>query len=643
MCGIVGWVDPGGGVEDKTLIRMRDALRHRGPDGAGLWIGRNRTVGLGHRRLSIIDLSDNAAQPLANEDETLWLVYNGELYNFQKLRLELLEAGHRFRSRTDSEVILHGYEEWGREALLARLRGMFSFALWDERRSRLLLVRDRLGIKPLYYAERGGGLVFASEIKALLSHPYVSRELSQEGLLAYLAYGYIPHEHSIIRGVRKLRPGHLLEWADENSVVQRWWQLRYDPVPTDPTSAVDEIHELLRQAVSSHMVSDVPVGCFLSGGIDSSTTTALATTTTPHRMDTFCVGFDDMQQDDVRYARLVAETYDTSHHEYRLTGSESEGLLQEVASTMDEPLYDPSTLATYVLARLARQTVTVALSGTGGDEVFAGYGWFASQVRYAHRRRRLGPLVQPLGILYRSALGALRSHTLGRRVPGALKVFGRSQPERSFYLRGFFDSWEIGRLLGGKISSDVRDWDHLWLYERTWRPDWPLVPAILNHDLNSFLPDNCLVLLDRTTMAHGLESRVPLLDHPLVEAVFRLPWQVVSDGDGNKKLLKAIMDKTLPREVLERPKAGFSPPFKTWLRGGELDQLTNAVARGALVEDGILDQGCLTGVLAPGVLRRWNKLWLLFVLEFWYRRWIREETPETTLSMASPGRRVPAG
>ncbi|MCG6962891.1 MAG: asparagine synthase (glutamine-hydrolyzing) [Acidobacteria bacterium] len=626
MCGIAGWAEEEGRVDRAVIALMCEQIRHRGPDGHGIWISPEASVGLGHRRLSIIDLSDAAAQPMANERGNIQLVFNGEIYNFRELRHELEAAGHEFKSQTDSEVILHGYEEWGADGCLEHLRGMFAFALWDGGQKQLLIARDRIGIKPLYYAELpGGGLAFASEAKALLAHPRLSPALDDDGLRGYLAYGYVPHERSIFRGIRKLRPGHALRWQAGRVVERRWWELHYQPQALDGSreELVAEIGRLVREQVAAHMVADVPVGSFLSGGVDSSTVTALARENVGNALSTFCVGFDAGSQDDLHYSRLVAEALATEHHTMQLTGDDARRLLPTLAGVMDEPLYDPSVLATLVLAGFARHHVKVALSGTGGDEVFAGYGWFASQVRYARQRSRLGPLWYPLAMAANPMVGLLRRLPFGMRAPGALKLVGRSQPERSFLVRGFFDSWGQRRLLGGGVDSAVPDGEHLWVHQRTWRPDWPLVPAVLNHDMCSFLPDNCLVLLDRTTMAHGLEARVPLLDHGLVEAVFRIPWQELSSGDGEKRLLKEIAAQLVPHEVLTRAKSGFSPPFKVWLREGGMAALASELMGGALAEDGVIEPRFVELLVRRRALRRWNKLWLLIVLEWWYRRWIR--------------------
>lgn len=643
MCGITGWASTTANVDENILSRMTDRLAHRGPDGRGTWISTGHDAGLGHRRLAVIDLSDNARQPLPNEDASVWMVYNGEIYNFTSIREELEAAGHIFRSRTDSEVIVHGYEEWGIERLLRKISGMFAFAIWDTRRNELITARDRLGIKPIYISHLpGGDLVFSSEAKALLEHPGIGRRISREGLLAYLSYGYCPHETGIFRGVKKLQPGHYLTWQDGHCTEKRWWELEYAP-STPPESFSDaSVHllERLHEAVRSHMVADVPVGSFLSGGVDSSTVTALAVQESSRSYDTFCVGFHDDRQEDVTYARLVSETIKTMHHELVMTSQQAQELLQKFPAVMDEPLYDPSAMAMYILAHFARKHVVVALSGTGGDEIFAGYGWLLSQMNYARKRRMMGPLAFALGPLYKAILPALRPLPLLTRLSGATKLLGRTQAERSFYLRGFLDAWEQKQLLRGDYAAAVGPGSHLWMYERTQRPEWPLAPALMYHDIKTYLADNCLVLLDRTTMAHGLESRVPLLDHSLVEWVFSLPWEYQLSGDDTKHLMKEAIRPVVPVEVITRSKAGFSPPFKKWLRKGEMGNLIRDLKGSSLVRDGILDGSFVERILSGRALRRWHKLWLLLTLEAWYKYWITQETrisdaPSSTIALCS--------
>jgi asparagine synthase (glutamine-hydrolysing) len=603
-------------------------LSHRGPDGSDAWIDEASSAALAHRRLAILDLSAAAAQPLANEDGNIRLVFNGEIYNYRDLRRELEAAGHRFRSRTDSEVIVHGWEKWGTDGLLSRLRGMFAFAVWDNTRRRLLLARDRFGVKPLYLATLpGGGLAFASEAKALLAHPAIGRRPDPVGLRAYLSYGYAPAETSMFAGVHKLRAGWLLERSNTQAFERPYWELEYRPesASTSLDDAAAELRELLTEAVRLRLHADVPVGSFLSGGIDSSTVTTIASSEHPNRLATFCIAFPEMHDEDINYAKLVAGRLGTAHHERSLRGDEARDLVLRMPAVLDEPLYDPAVYPTYLVSRLARESVKVALSGTGGDEVFAGYGWLSSQLRYAAQRDRLGALAAPMEAVFSRLLPFLRGFPPGNRLPGINKILGCDQAERSFYLRGFFDAWDQRRLLADPLLRPTDVDDHLWLYRRFSRPDWPLLPRLMLHDLKALITDNELTLLDRATMAHGLEGRVPLLDHVLVERVFSFPWHYLfADGDG-KRVLRAAVRSLLPEEVLRRSKYGFSPPFKRWLREGALAESAAALTRGRLVADGVISAAGVRGVLARGALRRLNKTWLLLNLEMWYRQWIRNE------------------
>jgi asparagine synthase (glutamine-hydrolysing) len=640
MCGIAGWVDRPGAVSRRVVEAMAAAQAHRGPDGCGAWNDEVDSAALAHRRLAILDLSAAAAQPLANEDRTAWLVFNGEIYNFRALRAELEAKGHRFHSHTDSEVILHGWEEWGANGVVSRLRGMFAFAIWDNVRKRLLLARDRFGIKPLYLATLpGGGLAFASEARALLVHPAIGRGLDPVGLRAYLSYGYVPAETCIFSGVRKLRAGMLVEWCAGEEKERSYWELEYRPpaasLPFE--EAVAELQELLAESVRLRLQADVPVGSFLSGGVDSSAVTTLAAAHYPEGFSTFCIAFPEAEDDqDAHFARRVAAHLGTRHSELSLRADEACDLLTRMPAVLDEPIADAAILPTYLVSRLARKLVTVVLSGTGGDEVFAGYGWVKSGLRYAAARGRLGPLAGPLGAVFARLVPLLRAFPPGNRLPGIAKILGATQSERAFYLRGYFDAWDQRRLLGGSGLRPTEVDDHLWLYRRFARPDWPLVPALLFHDLKSLITDNELALLDRTTMAHGLEARVPLLDHVMVERVFSLPWSYEYANGKGKKLLRAAVTPLLQPEILSRRKFGFTPPFRGWLReGGRLAAMAAALPSGRLVEDGVLSRQGLGRVLARGALRRTDKKWLLLNLEAWYRHWIRNEPaapPGTSLA-----------
>jgi asparagine synthase (glutamine-hydrolysing) len=367
------------------------------------------------------------------------------------------------------------------------------------------------------------------------------------------------------------------------------------------------------------------VGAFLSGGIDSSTVTTIAAAEHETRLATFCIAFPEMHDQDIHYANLVASRLGTAHHERALRGDEARDLVLRMPAVLDEPLYDPSVYPTYLVSRLARESVKVALSGTGGDEVFAGYGWLSSQVGYAGQRDHLGALAAPLGAVFSRLLPLLRGFPPGNRLPGVAKILGPDQAARSFYLRGFFDAWDQRRLLDDPLLRPTELDDHLWLYRRFARPDWPLVPRLMRHDLKTLITDNELTLLDRATMAHGLEGRLPLLDHVLVERVLAYPWHYLfADGKG-KRVLRAAVATLLPAEVLGRTKYGFSPPFKRWLREGALAETAAHLVRGRLVEDGVISARGMRRTLARGALRRLNKTWLLLNLEMWYRQWIRNE------------------
>jgi asparagine synthase (glutamine-hydrolysing) len=635
VCGLTGWADRAGSVSQRAVEVMSAALSHRGPDGCGVWGDKASSVALAHRRLAILDLSDAAAQPIANEDGTAFLVYNGEIYNHLELRRDLERAGHRFHSRTDSEAILHGWEEWGIDGIVERLRGMFAFALWDDKARRLFLVRDRLGIKPLYVATlSNGGLAFASEAKALLAHPAIARRLDPRGVRAYLSYGYVPAEATVFAGIRKLRAGWLLEWHDGRETERRYWELEYRPQGSAPAleDAAVELRRLLAETVEMRLQADVPVGAFLSGGIDSSTVTALAAKAYPEPVSTFCVAFPEMRDEDILFARLATGALGTDHHELALREAEARTLLARLPAILDEPLYDAAVLPTYLVSRLARSHIKVVLSGTGGDEVFGGYAWVLSQVRYAEQRRRLGPFAAPLTSTFAALTPRLRRMPPWNRLPAGAKVLGATRPERSFYMRGFFDAHDQRRLLGDASLRPPDDAEHLWLYQRFARPEWPLVPALLYHDLRALIPDNELVIVDRMTMAHGLEARVPLLDHRLVEWVFSLPWEYLLDNGVNKRLLRLAAAPLLPAAIIGRRKAGFSPPFKQWVGNGRAARTRRELAATSLVSDGIVDAAGLRRTVGAGALRRPNKMWSLLNLEAWYRQWIRRDpvVPEGT-------------
>jgi len=610
MCGIFGLfnTDASTPADVRVLDRMGDVLAHRGPDGGGVYT--DHGFGMGMRRLSIIDLK-TGDQPLANEDGSVWVVFNGEIYNYRELTAELLAKGHRFATASDTEVLVHLYEEHG-EACVDRLRGMFAFAIWQPSRRTLFLARDRLGIKPLYYAQTPKGVVFGSELKALAACPQTPRTVNRHGVAAYLQYGYVPDPLTIIDGVAKLAPGHTLTVREGRAgVPRRYWDATAsfrNSAPPGPEAEVSEALWLrLRDAVRSHLVSDVPVGAFLSGGVDSSTVVAIMAAEVGVPVKTFSVGFEEPDYDELGYARRVAERFGTEHHEL-VVGPADLGLLDDLLGKFDEPFADPSAIPTYLVSRLARQHVKVVLSGDGGDELFAGYDRYMVD----HRRRHLGRLGD-LGLG-----GGLRvlSAALPEGTPGKNFIYNMSLPRMERYLDAIsvFPPRALRHLLCPSMTLEVA------------APFDPAQSAGLDPlsrlqalDLRTYLPGDILAKVDRMTMANSLEARVPLLDHHLVEFACRLPARLRLRSGQTKYLLKRTLGGRLPREVLMRPKQGFAVPLETWfdqrLPGFFHDTLGDA---GRLADVGI-DPSAVRSLMDVYAKRRrqdhCRRLWALAVLD----------------------------
>lgn len=566
MCAIVGMLHPGGGINEKTLATMRDRMAHRGPDDAGLYVDAAHNVGLGHRRLSVIDLSPSGRQPMANEDESVWLVFNGEIYNFKSLRGELAKKGHVFCSAADSEVIIHGYEEWGLD-IVRRLRGMFAFALWDSRQQRLVLGRDRLGIKPLFYHCKDGALTFASELKGIRANPALSLQLDESALYDFVTYRYIPTPKSIYRDVQKLPPASYGLWEKGKLTLTQYWDpafnLRSDICEDE---AIALVQSKLREAVDLHMVADVPVGVMLSGGLDSSTIFALAAQTTTDPLHTFSIGFDVERHDETRYARLVAQRYRSEHHELTVTRELANRLESKIVGLYDEPFADSSAIPTFAVSELARQNVTVGLSGEGGDEIFGGYSWYASWWRMKAVDALPRPLRQlaawPMGFAPQGFKG---KWTLESAALGPLERYGK--------FISAFSREDKRALLAPEFYRRFEGYDDYWHFRRHWRDDLDPFSRMQYLDLKTYLNDDILTKVDRASMAVSLEARVPLLDHELIDAVLSLPVEI-RNRDGKQKYLfrKAIAD-ILPPEIIQRRKQGFSVPFYEWLKNPNIKEL----------------------------------------------------------------------
>jgi asparagine synthase (glutamine-hydrolysing) len=611
MCGIAGWVDERP-ILGSLLVKMTGRLAHRGPDGDGIAIFDQGRAGFGHRRLAILDPGENGAQPVERDGH--YLVHNGEIYNFRDLRKADQDLSGEYRSDGDAEVLLRQIMRKGPGAL-SDLEGMFAFAYFDPRDRSLLLARDRLGVKPLYYFEKNGTLLFASEPKALLEHFETAAEPDPEAMGDFLSYGYVPEDRCIFRGMRKLPPGCALLRRAGTTRVFRYWEPARVTVGREPA---EQLGELLERAVRSHTVSDVPVGAFLSGGLDSSAVTAVLQRAAGGPVPTFTVAYGDGGLEDLTYARIAAASFGTRHTEEELVLGELENELGEMAETFDEPITDSTALAVFRLSRLARSRVKVVLSGDGGDEAFGGYGWHESSLAYEALRRRVSPLHPLFSWIDRAVLPILGNRSWGARSSGLKKIVSPDPVERYFSLRAFFTGEERRSMFRRDLGSD----DSAWLFRRFTRADLAPAARLCYLDLKTYLPDNNLALVDRASMAHGLEVRVPLLDRSVVEFALSLTDEQLVRPGSTKILFRKSIAPWLPRPILERPKYGFSPPFKRWVRAEGGEKALCRLRNGILAREGIVDVAAVERRIAAGMPRRWNKLWLLLVLESWYRRWV---------------------
>ncbi|WP_447977157.1 asparagine synthase (glutamine-hydrolyzing) [Candidatus Nitrospira bockiana] len=627
MCGIAGMatVTPQALDHPERVRELMDRLVHRGPDEEGVYVNSARTVSLGHRRLRIIDLK-TGRQPLGNEDGSVTVVFNGEIYGYRALRDRLIARGHRFRTATDTETIVHLYEEEG-PGCLSRLTGMFALALWDEAAGRLLLARDRLGKKPLYYAVTPRAVLFASELDALAHMPEISREIDEEALDAYLTLGYIPAPLTIYRAVRKLEAGHRMMIERGRLRTEPYWSL--SPTREAPRSREDaqaEFLRRLREATAVRMVSDVPIGCFLSGGVDSSTVLAMMAELSPQPVRTFSIGFPEEQYSELRYAQVAARHFGTDHHEYIL---EPDGIavLDRLVQHFGEPFADPSTLPTWYLAEMTRKSVTVALTGDGGDELFAGYQWYRT-ARWLDRAATLPPrLLNGLAALSRSGGPRLlrragKAAALASLPPGlryaTLRQAAAVEVKRTLYEPDF-----LGRVDGRALG---------WLAARyDQAPGTDSLNRMMAADLGSYMPEDLLVKVDRMSMAHALECRSPLLDSDLVEWVLALPstWKLPGptawQGDGaGKWLLRAAMRNRFPEGFLDRPKQGFVVPIERWFKGRLLDVIQTRVLDGGLAGFRRFNPVGVRRLVDEHLDGRANHaqtLWALLVLSAWAARY----------------------
>ena len=618
MCGIAGIVRfDGEPVFEHEVRAMCQMLVHRGPDEEGVYLGSG--VGLGMRRLSIIDL-DSSHQPIANEDRSVWVVFNGEIYNYRELRQGLLRRGHTLRTSGDTETIVHLYEEFG-AGCVDHLRGMFSFAIWDVRRRQLLMARDRLGIKPLYYAELPNGLAFASELKPLLQLPEVKRDLSWEAVRHLVTFMATPSAQSIVDGVRKLEPARVATLcANGNLRTARYWDVRFRPdEEASERDLIEQLRDLLRESVKLHEVSEVPIGAFLSGGIDSSAVVATMAGMRDEPVKTFSIGFAEAGYNELRYARSVADTFATEHYELVLRPDVVD-LAEDLAWFLDEPFGDTSAIPTYMVSKLAAEHVTVVLTGDGGDELFGGYDKYVTD----QDERRFDRIPRPV----RQALGAV-----GRRLPEGtkgkrfLQHLALDGPYRYLDASTLFRDEQQRRLFTGAAYEAMSAHDPmqtaLACLDRTERD---ALSALQYCDLNTYLPLDILTKVDRMAMAHSLEARPPLLDHKLVEFAATVPARFRIRDGSTKYLFKQAMRGLLPDDIIDRPKQGFAIPLAKWFRG-ELA----GFARDLLCSDRSRQRGLFKTDQIERLIRLHEggrdidlQLWTLVSLELWCRRVLDE-------------------
>jgi asparagine synthase (glutamine-hydrolysing) len=623
MCGIAGKVDFGGArVPESAIRRMCDAMVHRGPDADGFHC--EPFIGLGERRLSVIDLNDRANPPLANEDKSIWIVSNGEIYNFQDLRSRLLEDGHVFRTTGDTEVILHLYEQYGIECL-EHLRGMFAFAIWDSKNKVLFAARDRLGEKPFYYRKTPRSFLFASSISAILADPDVSIDPDFVAIDRYLTHQYSPSPSTAFAGISKLPPAHYLKCdAKGNLEIHRYW------APPDPekTSASEEeiTEELLRRlkdSVRLRLIADVPVGVFLSGGIDSGCVTALMAAESSRPIQTFSIGFEDEAHDELPYAREVAARYGTEHHELVMRPSATE-ILPLLVKQYAEPFADSSAIPTYYISKFASEHITVALSGDGGDESFSGYEHYRQTSRWELLDFVPFPVRRDVARVMTSGLQALPYGNLTAKMIRAWHMFGASLPER-YETQLAIVKTEEKRVCYTRHFRSLLNGHNGHRLDLPWDRSMNSLDWMARHDQSYYLPDCLMVKTDVASMANSLEVRCPLLDHELVEFAATIPAALKRDHTGGKRILRRAVRKLLPDAVLHKRKTGFGVPLAKWFRTDLADMLRGVLLDERTAKRGLFHQSFLKRMVEEHTAQKrdWsNRLWAFLFLELWFREYV---------------------
>jgi asparagine synthase (glutamine-hydrolysing) len=625
VCGICGKLnfDESGAVDPLLINSMLDTIRHRGPDDEGAYAAPG--IGLGHRRLSIIDLS-TGHQPLSNEDDSVWIVFNGEIYNYQELQQELKSKGHVFKTKSDTEVIVHLYEEYG-ESCVERLRGMFAFAIWDAKQKTLFLARDRVGIKPLYYWKSRNSIVFASEIKAILADRSVSRELDLSMIDRFLSFYFLPGEETWVKGIRKLLPGHYLVCRGGKVEIRQYWDLHFSESPIGMKEAESRTLELLEESLQLHMISDVPVGVLLSGGVDSTAMLSFASGKTAFPLSSYTLGFsEDVIADERPYAKLAAERYGSTHHEMTISSKEFVDFMPKYVWHMEEPVCEPQAVALYYVSKMASNYVKVLISGEGGDEAFAGYSIYRNILWLERLKRAIRPLNAAVRAGLVGANRVLKSHKVAKYAP-LLDIpcdsfcYGRTYHPSAYFNGRIEDvySKDFARHVDKNHSVGV-------VKEFLGKANGcSIVNRMLYVDTKTSLPDDLLLKADKMTMANSLELRVPFLDHKLLEFAASLPSNFKVRRFTTKYLAKRALKGRIPKEILQRRKVGFPVPNDAWMRK-ELDPWVNEVLLDRrTLNRGYFERSCIERIIAEnkrsgGALSK--EVLSLVTLELWHRAFL---------------------
>jgi asparagine synthase (glutamine-hydrolysing) len=608
MCGICGIV---GSNNKKLLHKMCQAISHRGPDDSGLYLGSR--VGLGHQRLSIIDLS-TGHQPIHNEDQSIWVVFNGEIYNYHQLRKELQAKGHRFYTKSDTEVIVHLYEELGRECA-GRLRGMFAFAIWDAEREELLLARDRLGIKPLYYIQTQGKLLFASEIKSLLQYEGISPQLNEFALDRYLSFRFVPGPHSIFQGVQKIQPGHILCYKQNSLRVEKYWDIQFCPDYSKSFDFfVETFYEKLQQSIDLRLMSEVPLGAYLSGGLDSSFIVGLMSLLTNKPVATFSVGFPEEKYNELGYAQIIADHFQTQHHTLYAERNDAD-LMHKIIWHLDEPLADAAVIPTYLMSQLTKQHVTVVLSGEGADELLAGY----PKYKVLSLANKISSILPSAGW---RGLATLFTHNIDLyRLFSALDS-GRDRANAYTRLVSVFSKEEKDRLYTHKFKQAIRQQEPLEQFIRPYfSTDADPLSQLLHLDIKTWLPDDLLLKNDKMTMAHAVEARVPYLDHELVEFMATIPAKYKLKLLQDKYILRKAMSRIIPKTVCRRKKTGFSVPLESWFKGEMRAKVAEVLNKETVAAQGYFNWNYVEHILNQDLNNQYyrRQFWALFTFAVWHK------------------------